>query len=332
MIARLFVLLPFHLTVPDGQQFPVHQAEDSGYGIHFYPPGRSENAPPLTDEEKITIDGVTAFQADALRIDFRKESFDRCAGTHIDPPEDVIDGAINFFLTRLRHVARAGQVRPVRFPLITWRMRYLNDDESELKEEAGLVRGRGTKSFSASFIALTNKIWTDVFNLPPDYEPPPWESLLLDATVEMPSIGPALVLAATALEVFISRVLDRLAPTKVIPPELWHWINERGGGPLRKEPSPVEQYDALLKLLTGHSLKDEPLLWEAFKNLKDARNAFVHEGIAKIGQTPVSTESANKLIASASDIIAKIREWLPNELHWPEFKYDLTVEIQKRLF
>jgi hypothetical protein len=94
----------------------------------------------------------------------------------------------------------------------------------------------------------------------------------------------------------------------------------------------VEQYDALLKLLTGHSLKDEPLLWEAFKNLKDARNAFVHEGIAKIGQTPVSTESANKLIASASDIIAKIREWLPNELHWPEFKYDLTVEIQKRLF
>ena len=330
MIARLSVLLPFQLTVPDGQQFPVYQAEDSGYGIHFYPPGRSENAPPLTDEEKITIDGVTAFQADALRIDFRKESFDRRAGTHIDPPEDVIDRAINFFLTRLRHVARAGQVRPVRFPLVTWRMRYLNDDESEFKEEAGLVRGRGTKSFSFSFIALTNKIWTDVFSLPPDYEPPPWESLLLDATVEMPSIGPALVLAATALEVFISRVLDRLAPTKVIPPELWHWINERGNW--LKEPTLEEQYDALMKFLTGHSLKDEPLLWEAFKNLKDARNAFVHEGVAKIGETPVSIESANKLIASASDIIAKIREWLPNELHWPEFRYDLNIEIQKRLF
>jgi hypothetical protein len=326
----LFVLLPFHLTVPDGQQFPLYQVEDSGYGIQFYPPVRSEKAPPLTDEEKITIDGVTAFQADALRIDFRKESFDRRVETRIDPPEDVIDRAINFFLTRLRHVARAGQVRPVKFPLITWRMRYLNDDESELKEDAGLVRGRGVQSFSSSFIALTNKIWTDVFSLPPDYEPPPWESLLLDATVEMPSIGPALVLAATALEVFISRVLDRVAPTKVIPPELWHWINERGNR--LKEPNLEEQYDALMKFLTGHSLKDEPLLWEAFKNLKDARNAFVHEGIAKIGQTPVSTEIANKLIASASNIIAKIREWLPNELHCPEFKYDLTVEIQKRLF
>jgi len=330
MIARLFVLLPFHLTVPDGQQFPVYQAEDSGYGIHFYPPGRSENAPPLSDEEKITIDGVTAFQADTLRIDFHKESFDRRAGTHIDPPEAVIDGAINFFLTRLRHVARAGQVRPVRFPLITWRMRYLNDDESELKEEAGLVRGQGAKSFSASFIALTNKIWTDVFNLPPDYEPPPWESLLLDATVEMPSIGPALVLATTALEVFISRVLDRLAPTKVIPPELWHWINERGNR--LKEPTLEEQYDALFRFLTGHSLKDESLLWEAFKNLKDARNSFVHEGVAKIGGTAVTTETANKLIVSASSIISKIKEWLPQELHWPEFTYELRVQIQKRLF
>jgi hypothetical protein len=331
MIARLSVLLPFHLTVPDGQQFPVYQVEDSGYGIHFYPPGRSENAPPLTEEEKITIDGVTAFQADALRIDFRKESFDRRAGTHIDPPEDVIDRAINFFLTRLRHVTRAGQVRPVRFPLVTWRMRYLNDDESEFKEEAGLVRGRGIKSIPFSpVIPLTNKIWADVFDLPPDYEPPPWESLLLDATVEMPSIGPALVLAATALEVFISRVLDRLAPTKVVPPELWHWINERGNW--LKEPALEEQYGVLMKLLTGHSLKEEPLLWEAFKNLKDARNAFVHEGIAKIGQIPVSTETANKLIASASNIIEKVREWLPNELHWPEFKYDVPVEIQKRLF
>jgi hypothetical protein len=146
----------------------------------------------------------------------------------------------------------------------------------------------------------------------------------------MPSIGPALVLAATALEVFISRVLDRLAPTKVVPPELWHWINERDNR--LKEPALEEQYDVLMKFLTGHSLKDEPLLWEAFKNLKDARNAFVHEGIAKIGRIPVSTETANKLIASASNIIEKTREWLPNELHWQEFKYDLTVEIQKRLF
>ena len=330
MIARLFVLLPFKLTVPEGQQFPIYEAEDSGYKFRFFPPGRSDYALNLADQDKITIDNVPAFQADALRIDFHKESFDRRTGTLYDPPEPVIDRAINFLLTRLRHVTRAGQVRPLKFPLVTWRMRYLNDDESELKEEAGLVRGRGTLQWSFSFVALTNKVWDDAFSLPPDYEPPPWEGLLLDATVEMPSIGPALVLAATALEVFISRVLDRLAPNKVVPPELWHWINERGNW--LKEPTLEEQYDALLKFLTGHSLKDEPLLWEAFKNLKDARNSFVHEGIAKIGEIHVTTETANRLIVSVSTIISKIKEWLPKELHWPEFTYDLNVEIQKRLF
>lgn len=205
----------------------------------------------------------------------------------------------------------------------------MNDDESELKEEAGLVRGRGTLQWSFSFVALTNKIWDDVFSLPPDYEPPPWEGLLLDATIEMPSIGPALVLTATALEVFISHILDRLAPTKVIPPELWEWINKRGNR--LKEPTLDEQYDTIIKLFTGHSLKEDQVLWESFKNLKDARNSFVHEGIAKIGETRVTTETAQTLIGSASKIISKIKEWLPKELHWPEFKYELSVEVEKRL-
>jgi len=329
MIARLFVLLPFKLTVPEGQQFPVYEYEDSGYKARFFPPGRSDYAPNLGDQEKITINNISAFQADALRIEFHKESFDRSAGTLYDPPEPVIDRAINFFLTRLRHVARAGQVRPLKFPLVTWRITYLNDDESELKEEAGFVRGRGTLQWSFSFVALTNKVWDDVFNLPPDYVPPPWEGLLLDATVEMPSIGPALVLAATALEVFISHVLDRLAPTKVIPPELWEWINQRGNR--LKEPTLEEQYDTLIKLFTDHSLKEEQVLWEGFKNLKDARNSFVHEGIAKIGETPVTAETAQKLIGSVSKIISKIKEWLPKELHWPEFKYEISVEVEKRL-
>ncbi len=329
MLARLFVLLPFNLTVPEGQQFPVYEYEDTGYKVRFYPPGRSDRAPPLADQDQITIDNVPAFQGDALRIDFQKDAFDRRSATLYDPPAQIIERAINFFLTRLRHVARAGQVRPLNFSLATWRIQYLNDDETELQKEEGLVRGRGTLQLSISWVALTKKVWDDVFNLPPNYEAPPWEGLLLDATVELPSIGPAIVLAATALEVFISQVLDQLAPMKVTPPELWKWINERGNW--LREPTLEEQYDALTKFLTSHSLKEENTLWEAFKNLKDARNSFVHEGIAKIGESPISTETAQKLITSASNIISKIKEWLPKELHWPEFKYELSVKVLKKL-
>jgi hypothetical protein len=96
MIARLFVLLPFKLTVPEGQQYPVYEAEDSGYKVRFYPPGRSDYAPPIAEEDKITIDDVLAFQADALRIDFQKENFDRRAETLYDPPSRLSTEPLTF--------------------------------------------------------------------------------------------------------------------------------------------------------------------------------------------------------------------------------------------
>ena len=95
-------------------------------------------------------------------------------------------------------------------------------------------------------------MWQDIHELPPDYEPPAWEELLLDAEAEFPRIGPAIVLAATALEVLISQVLDRLAAQSSLPAPLWQWINRRG-----EEPAVDQQYDALLKFFTGHSLKEE---------------------------------------------------------------------------
>ena len=38
MIARLFVLLPFHLTIPEGEEFLVDEYEDSGYKVRVFPP------------------------------------------------------------------------------------------------------------------------------------------------------------------------------------------------------------------------------------------------------------------------------------------------------
>lgn len=74
MLARLFVLLPFSLTIPEGEQLPVYQYADEGYGVRGFPPGRSDRPGPPDGVDQIQIDGVPAFQADALRIDFHKES------------------------------------------------------------------------------------------------------------------------------------------------------------------------------------------------------------------------------------------------------------------
>ena len=329
MIARFFQLLPFHFTVPEGEQFPVYHYMDQGYAVYVFPPGRSDRPNVLEGADEIKIDGKLAFQADVLRIDFHKDSFNRLKGTPCDPPEDILQRAINSFLVRLRHVTHSAKVRPLDYPWDSWRIRYLNDDETELELDEALVRGRGTLHFSFSWTALNKSIWEDIHKLPANYEPLPWEELLLDAQADLPRVGPAVVLAATALEVFISYILDRLASLGTVPSKLWDWINKRGD--YLREPTVEEQYDVLLMFFTGHSLKSEPKLWESFRNLKTARNSFVHEGTAKIGGTRVSIETARRLVMTASDITLKIREWLPPELHWRVFKNVVQVEWSKKL-
>lgn len=222
MLARLYVLLPFSLTIAENEQFPVCQYADEGYDIRVFPTGRSDRpGPPPGDVDQILIDGKPAFQADALRIHFNKESFDRSKeGTRFDPPLEVVRRAVNSFLVRLRHVAHAAHARALDlrdFRTVTWRVRYLNDDETELEPDEKLVRGGGVLHWSLSWIAVTKEVWEDVHTLPADYEPPPWEELLLDAQSDLPRVGPAVVLAATALEVFISHALDGLAARSSVP-------------------------------------------------------------------------------------------------------------------
>lgn len=329
MLARLFVLLPFKLAIPEGQEFRLYEYEDEGYKVRMYPPIRSDRPASMDSPDRIEIDGMAAYQADALRIDFWKEGFDRRKDNPLDPPEDVIRRSVNWFLVRLRYVSRAPQVRPLDFPLGGWRIRYLNDDETELEFDESLVRGRGAVRFSFNWITLNKTVWEDIHSLPADYDPPPWDALLLDAFGALPSIGLAIVLAATSLEVFIAHVLDKLAGLGRVDPFLWKWINERGDW--LREPTVEEQFDILLKFLAGHSLKEDQKLWEAFKNLKSARNSFVHEGLAKIGGAPVTIEIARGLIQSASQAISAVRQWLPGQLLWPEFNYKFEVKVEKKL-
>jgi hypothetical protein len=143
-------------------------------------------------------------------------------------------------------------------------------------------------------------------------------------------VGPAIVLAATALEVLVAHVLDDLAARSSVPADLWTWINDRDNDHYR-QPSVEEQYDTLLKFFTGHSLKGEKKLWDSFMNLKTARNTFVHSGIAKAGGVEASPETARNLILSASEVVAKVREWLPQELQWPVFKHEVQVEVFRKL-
>ena len=115
MLARPHVLLPFRLMLPGGVEYPVYEYIDAGYKVRVFPPVKSDQEYPSEGFGELKLDGAPAFQADALRIDFQKDSCDRTKALIFDPPQEVVRLAINSFLIRLRHVARAasafGQLR-----------------------------------------------------------------------------------------------------------------------------------------------------------------------------------------------------------------------------
>jgi len=322
MIARLIVVLPFEFTLPEGAQFKIYSTNIDGYEIIPFPPVKTDTPVTESDSIKISIDSVPAFKANGLRIDFHKDEFDRRTEELRDPPLELMRSVVDSLLLRLRIVTRASNMTPPKFPNVTWRLEYLNDDGTKLESQAGSATAFGGLTRQFAWTALTADVWDQVNLLPHDFEAPPWVTLLLDARRAMPDVGAAIVLAHTALEVCVAHVLDILARDAVAP-NLWQWINHRGGD-LQKQPSPGEQFDILLSTVSGTSLKDTEL-WESFQNLRTARNTFVHEGKPKIGGSTVNQDAAQRLIHNADKIVMFLRDKLPEDQRWPNYQFDFKV-------
>jgi hypothetical protein len=214
------------------------------------------------------------------------------------------------------------------FGKTAWHLDYLSDDGAELEKTEGLLRGRGSRTFSASWIVCDSQLWEHIHALPPDFAAPEWHILITDAAGALPHVGSAVVLAATALEAFVAQVLDRLAaedPAKAI---LWHWINGRENP--QNGPTVDEQFSSLLSIFCGKSLKRDALdLWEQYKRLKKARNSFVHTGTAEIGGAAVTEEQAAQFVRLAVQITERVSEWLPDNLRWPSFVHTPVVRWEQ---
>jgi hypothetical protein len=312
MIARVLIYIPFKILVPKEEQFQIYSIKESDYIIRFYPPGRDPNLIFEPEPKTITMDKKDAFYANYIQIDFCKDDFNRIDKDIFDPPLEKINEVLNSFLMRLKRVTSSPQIHSLQINSYRAGITYLNNNGKELEEEIGKITHKFQDRCEFKFVALNKELWNDTFSIQSDFTSQHWMNLLLDAYDELPDIGSAVVLAFTALEIFISDILNQLA-SKNVSPDLWLWINSR-----QKEPKTVEQYDTLLKIFTGHSLKDESKLWDAFHHLKSARDTFVHEGVSRITKKSKKLEinEALKLIQQADEITLKIREWLPKEIQW----------------
>jgi hypothetical protein len=334
MVGRWRVLLPFQISVRSGDSLSPEEFTRDGYVIRIHKPYRSnvdysdlrfESPAPLhhvTEQltpaepqpliDRVQIDGAPVVLADAVQIDFIREEFDRRIGAD-DPPMRLMLAVLTGFLSRLRAVAQAPHVRPPEYPI--YRLTFLNDDGSEFEHHDSLHRHRVAAGFHVEALGLNEDVWRAVGTLPDDYRARRWDDLLLDARDLLPEFGAALVLAATAVEIRLEDALNYMASTAVKPPGLWKWINDRDD--YRKEPSILEQSDVLMKQLAGRSLKENPKLWEAFQQLRAARNSFVHQGVAAIKGTPVDLQASLGLISSATEIVSWIEQFLPADQRKP---------------
>jgi len=329
MLAKLHVLVAFELTIPQGETYKPYGHKDDGYNISFDLPSSSDKPRSSESPEYVEINGKSTIHADVINITFQKASFERAVGSPTDPPDLLIQKTLNYFLERLKYVSRYHLIKPIEFDSCQWTLNYLNDDGTELEKTEGLVRSRFRRNFSCSILGCDPALWDQLFTLPQDFEAPAWHTLLIDSMGSLPHIGTALVLAATALEVFIAELLNRLVKEANVSVDLWDWINDRGNW--QKEPSTEEQYDVLLKVMTGHSLKEDNALWEGLKNIRVARNSFVHEGVAKLGKATLSLQDTLPLLARADAIVTKIREWIPDSYRWPLIERTINIQMTKRL-
>ncbi|WP_447940082.1 hypothetical protein [Pseudoxanthomonas mexicana] len=310
MFAKFAIKLPFSFLVPEGAGYPSRGYRDEKYLVHFKPPARTESA---DDVWTATLDDQPAFLANVLVIEFHAAEFDRTLASE-DPPKAVINRAIAELLTRLRYATKSQYMVDVDMTGGNWRLDYLEDDGSELAEEANLVRGRVGWGTGLSWTLCTPDIWESALALDSD-DLPPWRSLLTDANAALPHVGTAVVLAATSLEVMISDVLARLQPTSQIQLDVWEWISDRSNRQFN--PTVEEQWSGLLAIMCGHSLKERSDLWQRYANLRTARNSFVHRGVASVAGTAVTRDEAKRFIECAEAIGDQVRDWLPEDKRWP---------------
>lgn len=356
MIARFSILLPFEFLRSHKVDLPPWTLERAGCQVQVFAPVQSaartanvalgditpENIRELVrpadstqPSNKIFMNHASVVVVDLLQILFRKDGdFNRARDAFVDastgaPTFPLAIEIANEFLSRFRMLTGDFRIRNLIATRTLAVLEYLADDGQPVAKDPSKLSGAATHYANTRLNPLPPHVWDAVRTTTAATEGRAWDGLLLDAVGLLPDIGPALVLAATSLETLIADALDTMsAATSAVPQSLWTWINDRGD--YRKEPSVLDQYDTLLRVFTGRSLREEAELWEALRNIKDARNSFVHEGKALIGKREVSLADARVLLTKAERIVQWVEAFLPESARRPRLTQTISITVRKQ--
>ena len=349
MIARFQILMPYTIYLPSQVDLAALEAAVSGYQVRILPPQKAIADPrdfdgsspvPLFEatrglrpdpnrsaNSQIEVDGRPALESNLLVIEFLKDEFDRRPDSQ-DPPVHLCLEIANDFLARIRFVLRAPQLKPLVPDRTPWCIDYLQDDGTSLDPAPPLVRARYAGAFSWTVAVVNEAAWAAAA-APESGVAPVWDALLLDAFSYLPSVEASVVLAFASLEALIDWCLEQHVAAGAMDGTLYTWIAERDD--FAKQPSVTEQFDVLLKAVSGHSLKDDQRLWERFVWLRKVRNNIVHKGEPVLNGTRVDAVKAAELVTAAREIVDWVEHGLPEEKRRKLFSAGSPVSMSKLL-
>ena len=360
MIARFRVLLPFAFTITFDTNLETAAFDFEEYRAVIYPPMQANvdssvadvtseipfldsaanlDAALLTTPTKaIKIDGKETVRANLLQIDFiAARDFDRTFGSELkDPPVDLFFKIADKLIQKIRSVASLPNVRALTSNnALGWRIEYLTDEGEQLEKEPEKSRSVHSSVTRWQTNVLTRQVWNNAVQDFCDFHPYVWDSLLLDAYAQADDVNAAIVLANAALESAIDFALEVLARESAIPQQSYNWLISRNSDFIR-QPSAKEKFNELLFLVSGHSLKTgNEELWNAFNDLRNARNSMVHSGKAvlkkgkKAVEHEINSRIAKELLGKAREIIDWLEALLPVEVRREKLKSSYQLSFNK---
>ena len=320
MIARLRFLIPFFLSLVEGEeQEPLTFATSMGRAT-LYPPIRVRHDFPSVSRTGMRFgDFMEGWQEvpleDALTgvlESGRRKLAANCLVMDIELNQetDLGKGAIaaegfavlSRALDLLRWRGQQYYIQPLDQYVLPWLLEYAGDvgKSGEQRGVQGEFVMRGLVGF------VSKQAWIQVGDdLELGAEPPLPETLLDDALSRMPDVRSKMLTAWIALETFIRQFCDEEARRRRIDATFWNWLTKRDDD-IDKQPSVSELLDGVLRFLTGSSMKtSRPDLWEEIQLLKKVRNMIAHEGKARYktnaGLADVDEDLASHLLSAVRD-------------------------------
>ena len=167
MIARLRILLPFAIAMPEKENLPLHAFDRGPYHVRVHPPYRAildpheaelrstlslleiaENLSPSTNppaDEIVQVNGVPTYDANVLQIEFTKDEFDRSRRTNAASNQGLPLAELGFevaneFLQTLRTMVRASAISFLGSDRTYWELAYFSNDGKLLDSHPDFIR------------------------------------------------------------------------------------------------------------------------------------------------------------------------------------------------